>query len=40
VTYIGGCCRTSAADILKIKFEVKKWIEERKINYAKEQTVP
>ncbi|XP_023724192.2 homocysteine S-methyltransferase isoform X1 [Cryptotermes secundus] len=30
VTYIGGCCRTYAADIARIKEEVNKWTSERK----------
>ncbi|XP_021917572.1 uncharacterized protein LOC110828822 isoform X2 [Zootermopsis nevadensis] len=30
VTYVGGCCRTYAADIVKIKEEVDKWKSERK----------
>ncbi|XP_067007109.1 homocysteine S-methyltransferase YbgG isoform X2 [Anabrus simplex] len=29
VTYIGGCCRTYARDVCRIRSEVKKWIRER-----------
>jgi len=29
VTYIGGCCRTYAADIVRIKEKVDKWRSER-----------
>jgi hypothetical protein len=29
VTYIGGCCRICAADIVHIKEEVNKWTSER-----------
>ncbi|PSN37795.1 hypothetical protein C0J52_13361 [Blattella germanica] len=29
VTYIGGCCRTYASDIVKIKDEVNKWVEKK-----------
>ncbi|XP_069698295.1 homocysteine S-methyltransferase-like isoform X1 [Periplaneta americana] len=31
VTYIGGCCRTYADDITRIKKEVNKWTSKRKI---------
>lgn len=31
VVYIGGCCRTQASDIEKIKAAVKKWTLERKV---------
>lgn len=32
VTYIGGCCRTYAADVSRIRNQVNRWSERRRIN--------